>query len=231
MIWAIVPAAGTGSRSGSAIPKQYQALAGQPMLHHVLDVLCQHPDIDGIILALSAEDTHWQGITMWRNKALRTCIGGAERSDSVLLAINALADVLVGAEDFVLVHDAARPCLRFEDLHQLIQLASVHPVGALLAGKIKDTVKRSDSSAQVEGTIDRRLLWRAFTPQMFPLKSLQRALQHAKQEGVAVTDESSAMECLGLSPLLVEGADDNIKVTLASDFALAEAILKARNSA
>lgn len=228
MIWAIVPAAGTGSRSGSDIPKQYQSIAGKPMLHHVLDVLCEHLDIDGIILALSNDDARWQGVTMWRNKLLRTCVGGIERSDSVLLAINALADVL-SKDDFVLVHDAARPCLRFEDLHQLIQLASTHPVGALLACKIKDTVKRSDSSAQVEGTIDRRLLWRAFTPQMFPAKSLQRALQHAKQEGVAVTDESCAMERLGLSPLLVEGTDDNIKVTLASDFALAEAILKARN--
>jgi 2-C-methyl-D-erythritol 4-phosphate cytidylyltransferase len=228
MIWAIVPAAGSGSRSGSAIPKQYQHIAGQPMLHHSLDVLCQHPDIDGIILALANEDLRWQGISVWRNKPLRTCLGGAERSDSVLSAINALADVL-GSDDFVLVHDAARPCLRFEDLHQLIQLASVHPVGALLAGKIKDTMKRSDSSAQVEGTIDRNLLWRAFTPQMFPAKSLQRALQHAKQEGASITDESSAMERLGLSPLLVEGAEDNIKVTLASDFALAEAILSARN--
>ncbi len=228
MIWAIVPAAGTGSRSGSAIPKQYQHIAGQPMLHHVLDVLCQHPDIDGIILALSAEDARWQGITHWRNKALRTCVGGIERSDSVLAAITALADVL-GRDDFVLVHDAARPCLRIEDLHQLIQLASTHPVGALLAGRMKDTVKRADNSAQVEGTLDRSMLWRAFTPQMFPAKSLQRALQHAKQEGASITDESSAMECLGLSPLLVEGAEDNIKVTLASDFALAEAILKARN--
>jgi 2-C-methyl-D-erythritol 4-phosphate cytidylyltransferase len=228
MIWAIVPAAGTGSRSGSDIPKQYQQIACKPMLHHVLDVLCEHPDIDGIILALANEDLRWQAISVWRNKPLRSCLGGAERSDSVLSAINALADVL-GNDDFVLVHDAARPCLRFEDLHLLIQSANTHPVGALLAGRIKDTVKRADGAAQVEGTLDRSMLWRAFTPQMFPAKSLQRALQHAKQEGVALTDESSAMERLGLSPLLVEGADDNIKVTLASDFALAEAILTARN--
>lgn len=229
MIWAIVPAAGAGARSGSVIPKQYQNLAGRPMLHHVLDVLCQHPDIDGIILALAADDVRWHGIASWANKPLRTCLGGAERSDSVLSAIDALSNIL-GKDDFVLVHDAARPCLRFDDLHQLIESASAHPVGALLAGKMKDTVKRSDNSAQVEGTIDRNQLWRAFTPQMFPARSLQRALQHAKQEGAAVTDESSAMERLGLSPLLVEGADDNIKVTLASDFALAEAILNARNS-
>ena len=138
-------------------------------------------------------------------------------------------DVL-SKDDFVLVHDAARPCLRFEDLNNLIEQASQHPVGALLAGKMKDTVKRADQESLVEGTLDRSLLWRAFTPQMFSAISLQRALQHAKQEGVQITDESSAMERLGLSPLLVEGSDDNIKVTLASDFALAEAILSARNS-
>lgn len=228
MIWAIVPAAGVGSRSGLDIPKQYQLLLGQPMLHHVLDVLCQHPDIDGICLALSPEDARWTGISNWRSKPLRTCLGGAERSDSVLSAIEALHDVL-GKDDYVLVHDAARPCLRFNDLNKLIEQASTHPVGALLAGKMHDTVKRSDLQAQVEGTIERSLLWRAFTPQMFPAKSLQYALQHAKQEGLAITDESNAMERLGLSPLLVEGSDDNIKVTVASDFVLAEAILSARS--
>lgn len=229
MIWAVVPAAGMGSRFGADLPKQYQPLLGKPMLHHVLDVLSQHPDIDGICLALSAQDTRWNAASNWRSKPLRTCIGGAERSDSVLSAIDALSDVL-GKEDFILVHDAARPCLSFEDLNHLIQSASAHSVGALLAGKIKDTVKRSDSESQVEGTLERSGLWRAFTPQMFPAQSLQRALQHAKQEGATITDESSAMERLGLSPLLVEGSDDNIKVTLTSDFALAEAILSARNS-
>ena len=228
MIWAIVPAAGMGTRSGSDIPKQYQPLLGKPMLHHVLDVLSRHPDIDGICLAISAQDTRWQAVNKWQSKKLRTCLGGAERSDSVLLAIASLQDVL-GKEDYVLVHDAARPCLRFEDLNNLIEQASTHPIGALLAGKMKDTVKRSDSQAQVEGTLDRNMLWRAFTPQMFPAMSLQRALQHAHQEGATITDESSAMERLGLSPLLVEGADDNIKVTLASDFALAAAILSARD--
>lgn len=228
MIWAIVPAAGTGVRSGLDIPKQYQLVLGKPMLHHVLDVLSQHPDIDGICLALSAADTRWAGINTWRSKTLRSCVGGADRSASVLSAISSLHDVL-GKDDYVLVHDAARPCLGLEDLNHLIQSASAHPVGALLAGKIKDTVKRSDLESQVEGTLDRSLLWRAFTPQMFPAQSLQRALQHAKQEGVPITDESSAMERLGLSPLLVEGSDDNIKVTVASDFALAEAILSARN--
>lgn len=229
MIWAVIPAAGMGSRAGTSQPKQYQTLLGKPMLHHVLDVLSSHPDIDGICLALSAQDTRWQNISRWQTKPLRTCHGGLERSDSVLAAIDSLQDVLM-QEDYILVHDAARPCLSFDDLNHLIELASVHPVGGLLAGKMKDTVKQSDTESQVQGTIDRSYLWRAFTPQMFPARSLQRALQHAKQEGVSITDESSAMERLGLSPLLVEGSDSNIKVTLASDFLLAEAILSARNA-
>lgn len=228
MIWAIIPAAGRGTRTGSGTPKQYQSLLGRPMIYYALDVLSGHPDIDGIMLALAADDARWQGIGNWRSKPLRTCAGGAERSDSVLAAITALEDVL-GPDDHVLVHDAARPCLRAEDLHNLIEQAGVHPVGALLAGKMRDTVKRSDASGLVTGTLERGLLWRAFTPQMFPARSLQRALEHARQEHAIISDESSAMERLGLSPLLVEAPDDNIKVTVAGDFALAEAILKARN--
>lgn len=228
MIWSIIPAAGRGARSGCAAPKQYQTLLGRPMIDYALDVLSGHPDIDGIMLAVAADDTRWQGVDGWRNKTLRTCIGGAERSDSVLAAITALGDVL-GSDDHVLVHDAARPCLRPEDLHNLIEQAGGHPVGAVLAGRMRDTVKRSDASDLVAGTLDRGLLWRAFTPQMFPALSLKRALEHARQEHAVITDESSAMERLGLSPLLVEGSDDNIKVTVAGDFALAEAILKARN--
>lgn len=228
MIWAIIPAAGRGTRTGSETPKQYQDLLGRPMIHFALDVLSAHPDIDGIILALAADDARWQDVGDWRGKPLRTCLGGTERSDSVLAAIAALGDVL-GPDDHVLVHDAARPCLRQEDLHNLIEQASAHPVGALLAGKMRDTVKRSDDSGLVAGTLERSLLWRAFTPQMFPARSLQRALEHARQEHAIITDESSAMERLGLSPLLVEAPDDNIKVTVAGDFALAEAILKARS--
>ena len=229
MIWAIIPAAGSGSRSGSDIPKQYRPLLGKPMIEHVLDVLAQHPDIEGILLALAPGDDRWSKVGMWRNKPLRTCIGGMRRSDSVLAGITALADVLK-PDAWALVHDAARPCLRFDDLNRLIELACVHPVGGLLAGRMADTVKRGDTDNQVEGTLDRSALWRAYTPQLFPASSLQRALQHAHQENAEITDESSAMERLGLSPLLVQGADDNIKVTGPEDFALAEAILTTRNA-
>ncbi|MFM6987614.1 MAG: 2-C-methyl-D-erythritol 4-phosphate cytidylyltransferase, partial [Arenimonas sp.] len=132
MIWAILPAAGTGSRSGSALPKQYRPVLGRPMIEHAMDVLAAHPDIDGLMLALAPDDRRWDGVTHWNGKPLRTCLGGAERRDSVLAALDALADGL-GPDDWALVHDAARPCLRFEDLHRLIESASAHPVGGLLA--------------------------------------------------------------------------------------------------
>lgn len=228
MIWAIVPAAGTGSRSGAEVPKQYQPLLGKPMIEYALDVLAQHPDIDGIMLAVAADDTRWQGISHWRSKPLRFCVGGAQRSQSVLAAIEHLPESTI-RDAWVLVHDAARPCLRFEDLHCLIESAGAHPVGGLLAGRVKDTVKQGNDECLVQGTLPRERLWRAFTPQMFPAASLKRALQHAHQEQVEITDESSAMERLGLSPLLVEGNDDNIKVTLPCDFAFAEALLTARS--
>ena len=229
MIWAIIPAAGNGSRSGCDVPKQYRPLLGKPMIEHVLDVLAQHPDIHGIMLALAPGDDRWQSVKMWRNKPLRTCAGGQRRSDSVLAGIVSLREVL-SPDAWILVHDAARPCLRLEDLNRLIEAACVHPVGGLLAGRMTDTVKRGDAYNQVEGTLDRSMLWRAHTPQLFPARSLQHALQHAHQENADITDESSAMERLGLSPLLVQGADDNIKVTGPEDFALAEAILTTRNA-
>jgi 2-C-methyl-D-erythritol 4-phosphate cytidylyltransferase len=230
VIWAIIPAAGSGQRSGSEVPKQYRELLGKPMIEYAMDVLAQHPDVVGLVLALASDDVRWNGVSHWRGKPLRTCIGGAQRSMSVLAGIKALAD-LPAQDSWALVHDAARPCLRAEDLHRLIESACAHPVGGLLAGRMKDTVKRADNDAQVTGTIDRTVLWRAYTPQLFPMRSLERALQHAHQEQAGITDESSAMERLGLSPLLVEGADDNIKVTLPEDFAMAEAILAARSNA
>lgn len=230
MIWAILPAAGTGSRSGSVLSKQYRPLLGRPMIEYAMDTLAAHPDIDGLVLALAPDDRRWDGVTHWHNKPLRICLGGAERRDSVLAALDALADAGSGPDDWALVHDAARPCLRFDDLHRLIESATAHPVGGLLAGRMKDTVKRADADAHVQGTLDRTTLWRAFTPQLFPARSLRRALQHAVQEDAVITDESAAMERLGLSPLLVEGADDNIKVTLPDDFAFAEAILAARGA-
>ncbi|MFN3902882.1 2-C-methyl-D-erythritol 4-phosphate cytidylyltransferase [Rehaibacterium terrae] len=224
MSWVVVPAAGSGRRFGGAFPKQYLLLDGQPLIGHTLDRLAGHPAIDGIVVVLAAQDPHWPG---WRErcgKPVLTCVGGAERADSVLAGLRALPSS-VSDDEFVLVHDAARPCLRAADLEALIEQGKRHPVGALLAAPVRDTLKRGDDELAVLGTEPRDGLWRALTPQMFRRGGLTRALEAALSAGVAVTDESMAMERLGLRPLLVEGSEDNIKVTTPADLALAEFVL------
>ena len=224
MSWVIVPAAGTGTRFGDGLPKQYQALAGLPLIACTLGRLLAHPRIDGAVVALSAHDAHWTSLALQFEKPLLACVGGADRSSSVLSALRALP-MSVGNDDLVLVHDAARPCIRHADLDRLIDAAHSDAVGALLASPLRDTLKRADKDARVVATEPRELFWRAQTPQAFRRGALTQALQLARADGIAATDESMAMERLGLQPLLVEGSEDNIKVTVAADLALAERIL------
>jgi len=227
--FAIVPAAGSGSRFGAEKPKQYLDLLGRPLIFHTLKALTACPDIERVWVVLAPDDPWWPR-TDWSElgaKLETVRCGGATRAESVSNGLQAAA-MVAADDDWVLVHDAARPCLSPAMLDALFADLANDPVGGILAGRMKDTVKRADADAQVQGTLDRTPLWRAFTPQLFPARSLRRALQHAAQENAVITDESSAMERLGLSPLLVEGADDNIKVTLPDDFAFAEAILASR---
>ena len=221
--WCVVPAAGRGTRVGGDCPKQYLPLAGRPLIAHTLERLAAHPRIGGLLVTLAATDAHWSGIDMLNGKPVLTTIGGAERSDSVLAGIDALP-ASVGAEDFVLVHDAARPCVRLADIGKLIELAGVAD-GGLLGAPLRDTLKRADAVGRSELTEPRDLRWRAFTPQMFRRGQLAAALRDAARRGVNVSDEAMAMELAGFAPLLVEGAEDNIKVTTAADFALAEFLL------
>jgi 2-C-methyl-D-erythritol 4-phosphate cytidylyltransferase len=221
--WCVVPAAGRGTRVGGDCPKQYLPLAGRPLIAHTLERLAAHPRIGGLLVTLAATDAHWSGIDMLNGKPVLTTIGGAERSDSVLAGIDALP-ASVGAEDFVLVHDAARPCVRLADIGKLIELAGVAD-GGLLGAPLRDTLKRADAAGRSELTEPRDLRWRAFTPQMFRRGQLAAALRDAARRGVNVSDEAMAMELAGFAPLLVEGAEDNIKVTTAADFALAEFLL------
>lgn len=224
MSWVVVPAAGRGLRLGAQVPKQYLELAGQPLLAHALDRLLAHPRISGAVVVLAPGDPHWPGWRERLGKPVLTAPGGDERADSVLAGLRALPDS-VAEEDFVLVHDAARPCLAAGDLDQLFERAGRHPVGGLLAAPVRDTLKRADAVGQVLATQARDALWRALTPQMFRRGGLQRALAAAASAGVAITDEAMAMERLGLKPLLVEGREDNLKVTTRADLALAEFIL------
>jgi 2-C-methyl-D-erythritol 4-phosphate cytidylyltransferase len=225
MSWAIVPAAGRGTRFGSGTPKQYQTAAGLTLIEHSLKALLGHPEVDGAMVALSPDDPFWAGWREMGGKPIYTCIGGAERADSVLAALQALP-ATVDEDQFVLVHDAARPCLRGVDLSRLIAIGQADPIGAILAAPVRDTIKRANAEGRAAMTEPREALWRALTPQMFRRGGLTRALQAAMRVGAKVTDESMAMERLGLKPKLVEGAEDNIKVTTPSDLALAEAILR-----
>ena len=226
-LWVVVPAAGRGTRFGSALPKQYLQVAGQPLIAHTLAALFAHPLVEGALVAISANDADWPGWTSFDGKPVLTCVGGATRAQSVLAALETLP-ATVRADDFVLVHDAARPNLRSEDLQQLVERGRADPVGAILAAPVRDTLKRAGDDGGIDGTEPRQHLWRALTPQLFRRFQLTRALQEAAKSGVEATDESMAMELQGLRPLLIEGSEDNFKVTTPADLARFEFILSRR---
>jgi 2-C-methyl-D-erythritol 4-phosphate cytidylyltransferase len=223
-LWCIVPAAGSGRRFGAQMPKQYLPLDAKPMLECTLDRLAACADIAGLMVVLAEGDAYWPGITSIRGKPVRTAIGASERSGSVLSGLRALPSD-VAAEDFVLIHDAARPCISTNDVATLVA-RGIPAAGALLAAPVRDTLKRADGERRILATESRESLWRALTPQMFRRGELTRALEAARAEGIVVTDEAMAMERHGHHPLLVEGAEDNIKVTTRADLALAAFILR-----
>ena len=217
-IWAVLPAAGRGSRFGGERPKQYLEVAGRPLIAHALDALLAHPGVAGVVVALAADDPLWPGWDEFAGRPLLTCVGGDSRAASVLAALQVLPDAVRG-DDFVLVHDAARPNLALADLEQLLERGRVDPVGAILAAPVRDTLKRAGDDGGIDGTEPRERLWRALTPQLFRRLQLTRALQSAAEAGVEVTDEAMALERQGLRPLLVEGREDNFKVTTPADLA------------
>ncbi|KFN50298.1 2-C-methyl-D-erythritol 4-phosphate cytidylyltransferase [Arenimonas composti] len=227
MAWAVIPAAGAGRRFGAALPKQYHEVAGRSVLEHSLRAVLDHPDVDGAVIAIAADDPHWPGWREVGGKPVLSCIGGGERADSVLAGLQALP-ATVDESQWVLVHDAARPCLHRDDLARLLEAGGADAVGALLAAPVRDTLKRAGDDGRSVGTEPRERLWRALTPQLFRRGGLTRALQAALAAGAAVTDEAMAMERMGLKPRLVEGRDDNLKVTTPADLALAEFLLAGR---
>ncbi|MDT8428635.1 MAG: 2-C-methyl-D-erythritol 4-phosphate cytidylyltransferase [Pseudomonadales bacterium] len=232
-IWAVVPAAGRGSRMHSEIPKQYMRLQGQSVLNLTLSRLHAMAQIQGIVVALDTADLQQAG-SLWSQQPLAnearilTCIGGKDRYLSVLNALDRLS-TLVAADDWVLVHDAARPCVRTADIVRLMETLEPDPCGGLLAAPVRDTLKLADAEGRVSSTLDRRQVWMALTPQMFRYGLLRQALQLAAEKDIAVTDEASAMESLGYSPLLVPGAADNLKITHPEDLQLAAMILEAQD--
>jgi 2-C-methyl-D-erythritol 4-phosphate cytidylyltransferase/2-C-methyl-D-erythritol 2,4-cyclodiphosphate synthase len=235
-VWAVVPAAGRGARFESTQangPKQYARLAGATVLEWSLSALLREPRVAGIVVALAADDTRWPAIAAsMTGSKIETAIGGASRQESVMRGLKAL-EGRAGADDWVMVHDAARPCLTSADLKALIDAVEVREGatdaaavnGAVLASPVHDTVKRERGGIAVD-TVDRTGLWRALTPQVFGYARLTQALEDAATLGLAVTDEAQAMERLGLPARLVRGSPFNIKVTTASDLVMAESILR-----
>ena len=226
-VWAVVPAAGRGARFGGGVPKQYLEVAGRSVLEHTLRALLSHPDVAGAMVALAPDDSHWPGWTTLCEKPVLRCQGGSERADSVLAALDALPSSVPG-DALVLVHDAARPNLAASDLGRLINAAMESPDGAILAAPVRDTLKRADGAGCIAATVPREALWRALTPQAFRRDVLVHALQSARAVGVAMTDEAMAIERAGGRPVLVEGREDNLKVTTPADLRLAEFLLSRR---
>jgi 2-C-methyl-D-erythritol 4-phosphate cytidylyltransferase len=228
--WAIVPAAGCGRRMLAEVPKQYLPLLGVTVLEHTLNTLFACESIEGVVLALSADDSYWPEIAPRFSARNLACIaGGEERCHSVLNSVHHLRG-FADTQDWVLVHDAARPCLRADDLTALIETLAEDACGGLLGVPVADTMKRLGADGRVAATVDRQTLWHAQTPQMFRLGLLQSALEQALAQGRLVTDEASAMEIAGYRPRMVRGHADNIKITVPSDLALAEFYLQERSS-
>ena len=229
MTWALVPAAGSGRRFGGEVPKQYLRAAGKPLIEHALDALLSHPGVDGAVVALAEGDARWPGWTSLHGKPVITCSGGGERADSVLAALQALP-AGTADDELLLVHDAARPNLHANDITALIAAANGCADGAILAAPVRDTLKRAgagnpDGNPCIAATESRDGLWRALTPQAFRRDLLRRALERARADGLVATDEAMAVERLGRHPALVEGREDNLKVTTPADLALAEFLL------
>ena len=223
--WALVPAAGTGSRLGGEKPKQYVEIAGKPLLAHTLESLMEVGPILGIAVGLARDDRWWHEEFVPSDRILGTYVGGVSRAETVLRGLEYL-EPHVHTEDWVLVHDAARPCIRPSDIERLISERGDGPSGALLAVPVPDTMKQSNGRDQVERTISREGLWCAQTPQLFSYEALRDALQGS--DLATVTDDSSAMEAAGYMPRLVPGRADNLKVTTREDLELAALILQAR---
>ncbi|CAI0838700.1 MULTISPECIES: 2-C-methyl-D-erythritol 4-phosphate cytidylyltransferase [Serratia] len=223
---AVLPAAGIGSRMQADCPKQYLTIGHQTILEHAIHALLRHPRITQVIVAISPEDQQFKTLPIASDPRVLVTEGGQQRADSVLAGLQ-----LAGNAHWVLVHDAARPCLHPDDLERLLAITAHSKVGGILAAPVRDTMKRAQvGQSIISHTVERQDLWHALTPQLFPLELLKLCLQRALDEGATVTDEASALEHCGYHPLLVAGRADNIKVTRPEDLALAAFYLTQLNN-
>lgn len=223
-IWVIVPAAGSGQRMRSSLPKQYLPIKGVTILEHTINKFLSMDIIAGVIVALAPNDTRFESLAIASHPKVTTTTGGAERSESVLSALGVLKSKIL-ANDWVLVHDAARPCITQAAVKALIEAVKDHSVGGILGVPVSDTLKHVDHQLMIESTVDRQNIWQAQTPQLFRYGILLESLRLALNLGNAVTDEASALEMSGYQPQIVAGHRDNIKITHSEDLAIAEFVL------
>ena len=224
--WAVVPAAGVGKRMNADRPKQYLELVDKTVIEHTLLRLLSAEVFTAVAVAISKEDPYWPELEVAKHEKIITADGGKERADSVLSALKSIRS-LAADEDWVLVHDAARPCITATDIKLLIETLRDDEVGGILALSSHDTLKDVQGK-NILGTLDRSHIWRALTPQMFKYGSLKNALEIA-EGNPAITDDASALELQGLQPKIVEGRPDNIKITRPEDLALAQFYMEHQN--
>ena len=222
-VWVVIPAAGSGSRMQQSIPKQYLSLAGRAVIEHTLAVFVDRADITGVTVCLPADDQTFQALETAAHEKVTVTVGGTSRAKSVL---NGLRSLNADCNDWVLVHDAARPCLSSHMLDQLIEQVANDEVGGILAMPAKDTLKRSDENGHIAQTIDRSVIWQAQTPQMFRFGILIDCLERALNDGIEITDEASALEAYSHKPKLVKSDARNLKITTPEDLVLAEFLVK-----
>jgi len=225
-LWVILPAAGSGSRFSKTELKQYQMIQERTVLEHTVARLNQLP-LKGYVLAIAEQDNVAKTLPFSSQEKAHFCLGGAERVNSVLNALNYLSEI-ASENDWVLVHDAARPCVSLDCLQQLVNTAITQDRAAILAIPVRDTLKRVVSDFDIQETVDRSMLWQAQTPQMAKLGRLKHAIEQALQEGATITDEASALEHIAESVSVVQGRSDNIKITYPDDLELARLILQAQ---
>lgn len=212
---AVIAAAGIGKRVGADLPKQYLPLLGKTIIEHSLAPFLNHPDICKVVVSLAKNDHWFRQLEIANHPKIERVEGGQERVDSVLCALK-----LIKGEAYVLVHDAARPCISAADIDKLIAHVRITKQGAILGSRVRDTMKRSNADGQIINTVERENLWHALTPQMFPNRLLIEAISSAK-ERYKITDEASAMEMAGLPVAIIEGRSDNLKITRYEDLQLA----------
>ena len=220
-IWAVIPAAGIGARMNSDIPKQYLKIEDKTILEYSVNRFLEHSKIYKVVVALSPKDTYWEELPFADNPRVLTTTGGKDRVDSVKAALTFIRESEAAEADWVMVHDAARPCLSSRHIDNLITSKETSPDGAILAVGAIDTIKQANKRQTIEKTIDRETVWLAQTPQFFPLRTLSNAIDNALNEGQTITDEASAMEFAGYHPSLVIGSRKNLKITEQEDLLLA----------